>query len=88
MSVLTTGAAGCFNPCFDGSVARALCTSRIFATVTSFNPCFDGSVARVSKRDTLKKRGWCFNPCFDGSVARVEIIMRHMQDKTEFQSLF
>ena len=36
----------CFNPCFDGSVARG---HDFFASVElsrRFNPCFDGSVAR------------------------------------------
>ena len=37
----------CFNPCFDGSVARGRGrSSRLRARRSGFNPCFDGSVAR------------------------------------------
>ena len=37
-----------FNPCFDGSVARASCFSSRAIYEPCFNPCFDGSVARGS----------------------------------------
>ena len=38
----------CFNPCFDGSVARVYCAVTLAAGYRfCFNPCFDGSVARV-----------------------------------------
>ena len=36
----------CFNPCFDGSVARGLCAGAVRCIGRCFNPCFDGSVAR------------------------------------------
>ena len=61
----------CFNPCFDGSVARGS-DSHAYARPRKqgFNPCFDGSVARGSGRRNPKANETCFNPCFDGSVAR------------------
>ena len=61
----------CFNPCFDGSVARGAYSDWLMYSSQCFNPCFDGSVARgvgaVNASVTILN---CFNPCFDGSVAR------------------
>ena len=36
----------CFNPCFDGSVARGGQQVHCEFAPYGFNPCFDGSVAR------------------------------------------
>ena len=62
----------CFNPCFDGSVARGdHCATEVVKAGSGFNPCFDGSVARGKRAlDSQLLVELCFNPCFDGSVAR------------------
>ena len=49
----------CFNPCFDGSVARGPDAPRPFGCSTRFNPCFDGSVAR----GTLAQGGHIHRKC-------------------------
>ena len=60
-----------FNPCFDGSEARAGRIGNIDRSARrGFNPCFDGSEARVSTTPKMSFLSSCFNPCFDGSEAR------------------
>ena len=43
----------CFNPCFDGSVARALAGTAMPPETEGFNPCFDGSVARAGSTSRI-----------------------------------
>ena len=59
-----------FNPCFDGSEARARALRLIDVTVDGFNPCFDGSEARGTAFRACNGKIMRFNPCFDGSEAR------------------
>ena len=65
----------CFNPCFDGSVARGNCIRQCkLCIMPGFNPCFDGSVARgICSMRLIGCHTLGFNPCFDGSVARGSI---------------
>ena len=54
---LCTPASVCFNPCFDGSVARAFVGTWAHGRPSfGFNPCFDGSVARVGCKHRGVKR--------------------------------
>ena len=77
----------CFNPCFDGSVARVDADSEKNRPSPSFNPCFDGSVARDGRKRGARALRSGFNPCFDGSVAR-ELCLLARLAVSGFQSLF
>ena len=48
----------CFNPCFDGSVARGRSRGFTIGSTRGFNPCFDGSVAREKLDIQDAGAGW------------------------------
>ena len=53
-----------FNPCFDGSVARACADFLTCAWSEGFNPCFDGSVAREANFRAITGKTLLFQSLF------------------------
>ena len=36
-----------FNPCFNGTMYKTICTSHILVVARSFNPCFNGTMYKT-----------------------------------------
>ncbi len=64
-------AAGCFNPCFNGSDSkRAFPLLLKYPGWGCFNPCFNGSDSKSFSVPAGMGRELGFNPCFNGSDSK------------------